>query len=136
MEGVPLEESLKNPTIQSINTLKNKLVDHLTGSGVSRKKKRETKMSEHCECFKSELDLFELPAKQQMIQKGFIHEISPIAAPAKGSDVVEFDIISSDDTYIDPSYIYYSIQGKILSSNDTANADTVCIAPVNNFAQS
>lgn len=93
-------------------------------------------MNEHFECIKSELDLFESPMKQRMIQKGFIEEISPIAMPSKKSDVIEFDIISSDDSYIDPSYVYYCLRGKILNSNDNANDANTIIAPVNNFAQS
>lgn len=88
------------------------------------------------ECIKSELDLFEKPSKQRMIQKGFIEELSPISPPSKNSDIIEFDLISSDDSYIDPSYIYYCIRGKINAANGSDNLETVLIAPINNFGHS
>jgi hypothetical protein len=39
IDGVPLDESVKNRSLESINTLKKKVVNHLSGAGKLKKKR-------------------------------------------------------------------------------------------------
>lgn len=38
LDGIPMEDSFKNRSVEGINTLKNKVIHHLSGSGKKRKK--------------------------------------------------------------------------------------------------
>jgi hypothetical protein len=82
------------------------------------------------ECIKEELDLFQAPIYQRMIKKSFIHEYDPTS---QGSGVYTFTLPGVDNTYIDPSYVYYKVSGLITNANGQPITDEKEIAPVNNF---
>lgn len=88
-----------------------------------------------CECMKSELDLFSVPATQTSIESGQVVEYHPISSISDGAPI-EFDINSSGDDYIDFANSYLTVKLKVKKDNDgdLVAADTV--GPVNNFLHS
>jgi hypothetical protein len=88
-----------------------------------------------CECTKSELDIFSLPATQTSVESGAYVEYRPVSTLTDGSPI-EFDIASSGDDYIDlaNSYLYVKARLNRADGSDLEAADTV--GPVNNLLHS
>jgi hypothetical protein len=88
-----------------------------------------------CECTKSELDLFSVPATQTSVESGSFVEYHPISSIADGVPI-EFDINASGDEYIDfaNSYLAVKVKVKTAANGDLVAASTV--GPVNNFLHS
>jgi hypothetical protein len=90
-----------------------------------------------CECFKSELDLFTLPATQTSIESGKWIQYKPISSLTDDSPI-EFVIPSHGDEYTDLSNTLINIKARILKPDGSkldAAADTN-IGPVNNWLHS
>jgi hypothetical protein len=60
-----------------------------------------------CECSKSELDLFAVPATQTSVESGLYVEYHPISS-INGGAPIEFDVSASGDDYLDlaNSFLY------------------------------
>ena len=88
-----------------------------------------------CECAKSELDLFSVPATQTSIESGIYVEYHPISS-ITGSSPIEFDVTASGDDYLDLANSLLCVRAKITRANgdNLDAADTV--APVNNLLHS
>jgi hypothetical protein len=88
-----------------------------------------------CECAKSELDLFSVPATQTSIESGTYVEYHPVASITGGAPI-EFDVTASGDDYLDFANSFLCVRAKITRANndDLDAADTV--GPVNNFLHS
>ncbi len=88
-----------------------------------------------CECAKSELDLFSVPATQTAIESGTFVEYHPISSISGGAPI-EFDVTASGDDYLDLASSFLQVKAKITRANgdNLDAADTV--GPVNNFLHS
>jgi hypothetical protein len=88
-----------------------------------------------CECAKSELDLFSVPATQTSIESGTYVEHHPVASITGGAPI-EFDVTASGDDYLDFANSFLCVQAKITRANndDLDAADTV--GPVNIYLHS
>lgn len=88
-----------------------------------------------CECAKSELDLFSVPATQTSIESGIYVEYHPISS-ITGAAPIEFDVTASGDDYLDLANSFLCVRAKITRANgdNLDAADTV--GPVNNFLHS
>jgi hypothetical protein len=88
-----------------------------------------------CECVKSELDLFSVPATQTSIESGRYVEYHPISSMTGGAPI-EFDVAASGDDYLDLANSLLYVRVKIIRTNgdDLDIADTV--GPINNFLHS
>ena len=88
-----------------------------------------------CECAKSELDLFSVPATQTSIDSGVYVEYHPISSITSGAPI-EFDVTASGDDYLDFANSFLYVRAKITRDNgdNLDAADTV--GPVNNFLHS
>jgi hypothetical protein len=88
-----------------------------------------------CECAKSELDLFSVPATQTSIESGTYVEYHPVASITGGAPI-EFDVTASGDDYLDSDNSFLCVRAKITRANndDLDAVDTV--GPVNNFLHS
>ena len=88
-----------------------------------------------CECAKSELDLFSVPATQTSVESGTYVEYHPISSMTGGAPI-EFDVTASGDDYLDLANSLLCVRAKITRVNDEDldGADTV--GPVNNFFHS
>ena len=88
-----------------------------------------------CECAKSELDLFSVPATQTSVESGTYVEYHPISSMMGGAPI-EFDVNASGDDYLDLANSFLCARAKItrVNDDDLDVADTV--GPVNNFLHS
>jgi hypothetical protein len=88
-----------------------------------------------CECAKSKLDLFSVPATQTSIESGTYVEYHPIFS-LTGAAPIEFDVSASGDDYLDLANSFLCVRAKIarINNDDLDVADTV--GPVNNFLHS
>jgi hypothetical protein len=88
-----------------------------------------------CECAKSELDLFSVPATQTSIESGTYVEYHPISS-LTGAAPIEFDVSASGDDYPDLANSFLCVRAKItrVNNDDLDAADTV--GPINNFLHS
>ena len=88
-----------------------------------------------CECAKSELDLFSVPATQTSIESGTYVEYHPISS-ITGAAPIEFDVTASGDDYLDLANSFLCVRAKITRA-DGENLDaTDTVGPVNNFLHS
>jgi hypothetical protein len=88
-----------------------------------------------CECAKSELDIFSLPATQTSDESGAYVEYLPVSTLIEGSPI-EFDIASSGDDYIDLAKSYLYVKAR-LNRADVSNLEAAdAVGPVNNLLHS
>ena len=88
-----------------------------------------------CECAKSELDLFSVPATQTSIDCGVYVEFHPISS-ITGAAPIEFDVTASGDDYLDLANSFLCVRAKITRvNNDNLEANDT-VGPVNNFLHS
>ena len=83
-----------------------------------------------CECIKSELDLFTVPATQTSIESGNWVEYNPISSLADGVPI-EFSVSGSGQDYIDLANTQLYVKAEIVQANGTAIDDTHQVGPVN-----
>lgn len=90
-----------------------------------------------CECVKSELDLFSLPATQTSIENGKWVQYKPISSLTDDSPI-EFVVPGQGDEYIDLANTMINIKARILKPDGTKIADGVDknVGPVNNWLHS
>ena len=88
-----------------------------------------------CECAKSELDLFSVPATQTSIDNGTLVEYHPISSLADGAPI-EFEVSSSGDDYIDFANSYLYVRAKIIRATGANMDANDTVGPVNNFLHS
>lgn len=88
-----------------------------------------------CECIKSELDLFALPATQTSIENGQWIYYKPISSLSDDGPI-EFQIPGTGDDYIDLSHTLLHIKAKIVNQDLTPLLSTTTVAPVNNWLHS
>ncbi|XP_071039990.1 uncharacterized protein F54H12.2-like [Parasteatoda tepidariorum] len=87
------------------------------------------------ECVKSELELFQMPGTQTVIQSGQWVEFHPLSNVFDGGPV-EFHISGSGDEFIDLSQTQLHVQAKILKNDNTNLTADDKIGPVNLFLHS
>ena len=83
-----------------------------------------------CECGKSELDLFTVPATQVEMNKGFWEDIDPVSSVGS-SDTIEFVCAANSDIYTDLANSYLHVKAKIVNGDGTNLAGTAQVGPVN-----
>lgn len=83
-----------------------------------------------CECTKSELDLFTVPATQTSIEAGTWVEYNPISAIAHGLPI-EFNVLGSGQDYVDLANTQLYVTVKITRGTDADIDNTDAVAPVN-----
>lgn len=88
-----------------------------------------------CECVKSELDLFALPATQTSIESGQWIHYKPISSLSDDGPI-EFQVPGTGDDYIDLSHTLIHIKAKVLNQDLTPLTLTTVVAPVNNWLHS
>lgn len=90
-----------------------------------------------CECVKSELDLFSLPATQTSIENGKWVQYKPISSLTDDSPI-EFVVPGQGDEYIDLANTMINIKARILKPDGTKLNDAVDknVGPVNNWLHS
>ncbi|XP_042911668.1 uncharacterized protein F54H12.2-like [Parasteatoda tepidariorum] len=87
------------------------------------------------ECVKSELELFQMPGTQTVIQSGQWVEFHPLSNVFDGGPV-EFHISGSGDEFIDLGQTQLHVQAKILKNDNTNLTADDNIGPVNLFLHS
>jgi len=88
-----------------------------------------------CECLKSELDLFSVPATQTSIESACVVEYNPISSISAGTPI-EFVVSGSGQDYIDLSNSQIYVRAEITRGNGTAIDNTQHVGPVNLFLHS
>lgn len=88
-----------------------------------------------CECSKSELDLFSVPATQTSIESGTYVEYHPVSS-IMGAAPIEFDVGASGDDYIDLANSFLHVRAKIVKTDGGNLDDGSVVGPVNNFLHS
>lgn len=88
-----------------------------------------------CECVKSELDLFALPATQTSIENGLWINYKPISS-LNDDGPIEFHIPGTGDDYIDLSHTLIHIKAKIVNQDLTPLESATIVAPTNNWLHS
>ena len=83
-----------------------------------------------CQCGKSELDLFTVPATQVEMNKGFWEDVDPVSSIA-ASDTVEFLCAANSDVYTDLVNSYLHVKAKIMNVDGSNLAGTAQVGPVN-----
>lgn len=90
-----------------------------------------------CECVKSELDLFSLPATQTSIESGKWVYYKPISSLTDDSPI-EFVVPGHGDEYLDLAHTMINIKARILKSDGKklTVAENNKVGPVNNWLHS
>lgn len=90
-----------------------------------------------CECVKSELDLFTLPATQTSIESGNWIQYKPISSITEESPL-EFVVSALNDEYLDLANTMINIKAKISKPNGEKIAEAIDkdVGPVNNWLHS
>jgi len=81
-------------------------------------------------CVKSELDLFNVPPTQTVIEKGQFVEFHPLSSVKDGGPI-EFSISGSGEEYVDLSASYLHAKVKVLKSDGAVLDNSDSIAPIN-----
>lgn len=89
-----------------------------------------------CECVKSELDSFTLPATQTSIQSGKWVQYKPIS-PLTDDSPIEFVVPGHGEEYLDLAHTMLNLKAKIVKPDGTklTEADAT-VGPVNNWLHS
>ena len=90
----------------------------------------ETIHKDSCQCGKSELDLFTVPATQVEMNKGFGEDIDPVSS-ITASDTIEFLCAANSDVYTDLANSYLHVKAKITNADRSNLAGTARMGPVN-----
>jgi len=88
-----------------------------------------------CECIKSELDLFAVPATQTSMESSTYVEYHPISSLTDGAPI-EFDVSSSGEDYVDLNNTLLYVKLKVVKGNGTAIGVGEKVSLVNNTLHS
>jgi hypothetical protein len=86
--------------------------------------------TQSCECTKSELDIFQIPATQTSVESGSVTEYNPVSAIAHGLPI-EFYIQGSGQEYIDLANTQLYVRTKITLGNGDAITPAHHVGPIN-----
>ena len=86
-------------------------------------------------CVKSELDLFQPPKVQAVMEKGVFFDCYPVSA-LDGGNTIEFLVPASLDEYIDVHETLLIVKMKATKTDGTVIPDTEEIIPINNLMHS
>jgi hypothetical protein len=88
-----------------------------------------------CECAKSELDLFSIPATQTSVESGMYVDYHPVSSITSGAPI-EFDVNATGEDYLDLSNSIMHVRAKIVKANGDDLEAASSVGPVNNFLHS
>lgn len=88
-----------------------------------------------CECTKSELDLFSVPATQTSVETGMYVDYHPVSSITGGAPI-EFDVNATGDDYLDLANSLLHVRAKIVKANGDNLEVANTVGPVNNFLHS
>jgi hypothetical protein len=88
-----------------------------------------------CECAKSELDLFSIPATQTSVESGMYVDYHPVSSITSGAPI-EFDVNATGEDYLDLSNSLLHVRAKIVKANGDDLEAASSVGPVNNFLHS
>ncbi|GFW54846.1 uncharacterized protein F54H12.2 [Trichonephila clavipes] len=131
LSGENFKEAVKTRSKESGKKLAQKAIDRvqsMVGKGQYKKKHSP-------ECVKSELELFNLPGTQTVIQDGQWKQFHPLSNVFDNAPV-EFHISGSAEDYIDLSQTQLYVKAKIVKVDNTPITKDDTIGPVNLFLHS
>ena len=88
-----------------------------------------------CECTKSELDLFSVPATQTSVETGMYVDYHPVSSISSGAPI-EFDVNATGEEYLDMANCLLHVRAKIVKANGENLEAANMVGPVNNFLHS
>jgi hypothetical protein len=88
-----------------------------------------------CECAKSELDLFSIPATQTSVESGMYVDYHPVSSITGGAPI-EFDVNATGEEYLDLANSLLHVRAKIIKANGEDLEAVSTVGPVNNFLHS
>lgn len=88
-----------------------------------------------CECAKSELDLFSVPATQTSVETGMYVDYHPVSSISSGAPI-EFDVNATGEEYLDMANCLLHVRAKIVKANGENLEAANMVGPVNNFLHS
>ncbi|GFX44450.1 uncharacterized protein F54H12.2 [Trichonephila clavipes] len=131
LSGENFKEAVKTRSKESGKKLAQKAIDRVQ----SMVGKGQYKRKHSPECVKSELELFNLPGTQTVIQDGQWKQFHPLSNVFDNAPV-EFHISGSAEDYIDLSQIQLYVKAKIVKVDNTPITKDDTIGPVNLFLHS
>jgi hypothetical protein len=88
-----------------------------------------------CECAKSELDLFSIPATQTSVESGMYVDCHPVSNITGGTPI-EFDVNATGEEYLDLANSLLHVRAKIVKANGEDLEAASTVGPVNNSLHS
>jgi hypothetical protein len=88
-----------------------------------------------CQCAKSELDLFSIPATQTSVESGTYVDYHPVSSITGGAPI-EFDVNATGEEYLDMANSLLHIRAKIVKANGEDLEAASTVGPVSNFLHS
>ncbi|GFX27678.1 uncharacterized protein F54H12.2 [Trichonephila clavipes] len=131
LSGENFKEAVKTRSKESGKKLAQKAIDRVQ----SMVGKGQYKRKHSPECVKSELELFNLPGTQTVIQDGQWKQFHPLSSVFDNAPV-EFHIFGSAEDYIDLSQTQLYVKAKIVKVDNTPITKDDTIGPVNLFLHS
>ncbi|GFX50567.1 uncharacterized protein F54H12.2 [Trichonephila clavipes] len=131
LSGENFKEAVKTRSKESGKKLVQKAIDRVQ----SMVGKGQYKRKHSPECVKSELELFNLPGTQTVIQDGQWKQFHPLSNVFDNAPV-EFHISGSAEDYIDLSQTQLYVKAKIVKVDNTPITKDDTIGPVNLFLHS
>ncbi|GFW23025.1 uncharacterized protein F54H12.2 [Trichonephila clavipes] len=131
LSGENFKEAVKTRSRESGKKLAQKAIDRVQ----SMVGKGQYKRKHSPECVKSELELFNLPGTQTVIQDGQWKQFHPLSNVFDNTPV-EFNISGSAEDYIDLSQTQLFVKAKIVKTDNTPITKDDTIGPVNLFLHS
>ncbi|GFS74632.1 uncharacterized protein F54H12.2 [Trichonephila clavipes] len=131
LSGENFKEAVKTRSKESGKKLAQKAIDRV----LSMVGKGQYKRKHSPECVKSELELFNLPGTQTVIQDGQWKQFHPLSNVFDNAPV-EFHISGSAEDYIDLSQTQLYVKAKIVKVDNTPITKDDTIGPVNLFLHS
>ncbi|GFT21724.1 uncharacterized protein TNCV_2969771 [Trichonephila clavipes] len=131
LSGENFKEAVKTRSRESGKKLAQKAIDRVQ----SMVGKGQYKRKHSPECVKSELELFNLPGTQTVIQDGQWKQFHPLSNVFDNAPV-EFHISGSAEDYIDLSQTQLYVKAKIVKVDNTPITKDDTIGPVNLFLHS
>ncbi|GFX47824.1 uncharacterized protein F54H12.2 [Trichonephila clavipes] len=131
LSGENFKESVNTRSTENGKKLAQKAIDRVQ----SMVGKGQYKRKQSPECVKSELELFNLPGTQTVIQDGQWKQFHPLSNVFDNAPV-EFHISGSAEDYIDLSQTQLYVKAKIVKVDNTPITKDNTIGPVNLFLHS
>ncbi|GFW39872.1 uncharacterized protein F54H12.2 [Trichonephila clavipes] len=131
LSGENFKEAVKTRSRESGKKLAQKAIDRVQ----SMVGKGQYKRKHSSKCVRSELELFNLPGTQTVIQDGQWKQFHPLSNVFDNAPV-EFHISGSAEDYIDLSQILLYVKAKIVKVDNTPITKDDTIGPVNLFLHS